>query len=526
SKKPVLASIAEINPILLQGKIEIESDLYEKSSLNRFEKRLQAEGMCAYVNAPLLTQGKLIGTLSLAANTPDAFSEINIEIIREAAHQLAIAIQSTRLLEETRRRALHLQVGAEIARDIARAKDLDELINTAVNLVRDRFGFYHAGIFLVDEKREYAVLKAATGKAGQKMLEHGHQLKVGEVGIVGYVTGTGTPRIALDVGADAVHFKNPFLPETRSEMALPLKIGTHVIGALDVQSKQPAAFDNDDIATLHTMADQLTIAFENTRLYLTATRRADELNVLMRLGHAISANLNLNTILETTYQCVGNLMPNDAFWIASYKSGDTHYHYLLKIDQEIRYSFPDHSSIEKGLGGCTIQNKTPMRFNSRSEPRPFTQVHYGDSTPVESVICVPLLLGGQVIGAMSTQSYTPNAFTQSELNLLQKLAEPVAIALQNSQLFEATRRQLEELTLLHAIANAGTEATTEDTLIERVTTIIGNTLYPTYPGRPDNFGIMMVDEDAGVVKTHPSYRGIHSICQIGDGITGKVAQDG
>ena len=135
------------------------------------------------------------------------------------------------------RRAAQLQVAAEIARDTSATRGLDELLNHAVNLVRDRFGFYHAGIFLVDERGEYAVLHAATGEAGAAMLKQGHRLKVDEVGIVGYVTGVGQPRIALDVGADAVHFKNPLLPETRSELALPLKVGERVIGALDVQSQ-------------------------------------------------------------------------------------------------------------------------------------------------------------------------------------------------------------------------------------------------------------------------------------------------
>jgi putative methionine-R-sulfoxide reductase with GAF domain len=97
-------------------------------------------------------------------------------------------------------------------------------------LIRERFGFYHAGIFLVDERGEYAVLRAATGEVGRQMLERGHKLKVGEVGIVGYAASTGQPHIAPAVDADAVHFKNPLLPETRSEMALPLKVGERVIG--------------------------------------------------------------------------------------------------------------------------------------------------------------------------------------------------------------------------------------------------------------------------------------------------------
>ena len=112
----------------------------------------------------------------------------------------------------------------------------------------------------MDTFGEYAILQAANSVGGQRMLERQHKLKVGQVGIVGYVTGQGKPRIALDVGADAVYFDNPDLPDTRSEMAVPLTIGEKVIGALDVQSEKQSAFNDEDIAVLTTMADQVAIA--------------------------------------------------------------------------------------------------------------------------------------------------------------------------------------------------------------------------------------------------------------------------
>lgn len=165
------------------------------------------------------------------------------------------------------RRSTQLQVSAEVARDAASIRDLDVLLSQTVNLIRDRFGFYHAGIFLVDPRREYAILRAATGDAGRSMLDQKHRLKVGEVGIVGAVCSTGEPRISLDVGDDAIHFRNPLLPETRSEMALPLRSGRQVIGAIDVQSTQQSAFDEQDVAVLQSMADQLAVAIENARLF-------------------------------------------------------------------------------------------------------------------------------------------------------------------------------------------------------------------------------------------------------------------
>jgi GAF domain-containing protein len=162
----------------------------------------------------------------------------------------------------------------------ARLRNLDELLRQATRLISQRFGFYHVGIFLLDERGDYAVLRAASSDGGQRMLARGHRLKVGQVGIVGYVTATSQPRIASDVDEDTEFFNNPDLPLTHSEMALPLIIGRKVLGALDVQSTEEAAFSEEDITTLKVLADQLAIAIENARLFtenqaaLDAARRA------------------------------------------------------------------------------------------------------------------------------------------------------------------------------------------------------------------------------------------------------------
>jgi len=178
------------------------------------------------------------------------------------------------------RRTAQLEAAAHVARRAAEIRDVDVLLNETVRLISDRFGFYHAGIFLVDDAGEYAVLRAASSEGGQRMLARGHRLAVGKVGIVGYVAGTGKPRIALDVGADAVFFDNPDLPLTRSEMALPLKVGERVIGVLDVQSVEPAAFTEEDVSVLQTLADQIALAIENARLLEESHRTLEELERL------------------------------------------------------------------------------------------------------------------------------------------------------------------------------------------------------------------------------------------------------
>jgi len=164
------------------------------------------------------------------------------------------------------RKTEQLRATSYIARKTAEVQDLDTLLNTVANLVTDQFGFYHTGIFLMNETGDHVVLQAASSEGGRQMMERGHSLTVGTQGIVGYVAAQKKPRIALDVGEDAIFFNNPDLPMTRSEVALPLLIRNRVLGVLDIQSDKPQAFGSEDIDVLQTLSDQIAIGIENTRL--------------------------------------------------------------------------------------------------------------------------------------------------------------------------------------------------------------------------------------------------------------------
>ena len=183
----------------------------------------------------------------------------------------------TRQLE---RRSLQLQTAAEVARDITTSQDLEELLQAAVNLINQRFGYYNVGVFLVDDVGEYAHLRAASGELGNKLLQQEIHLRVGEEGIIGYVTRYGEARLASDVSVDTLFYREPLLPDTHSEVALPLRSGGNVIGALDVQSVRAKAFDQDDIVILQTLADQLAIAIENTQLVSQLQETLRETNLL------------------------------------------------------------------------------------------------------------------------------------------------------------------------------------------------------------------------------------------------------
>lgn len=164
------------------------------------------------------------------------------------------------------RKTEQLRATSYIARRSAEVQDLETLLNTLAHLITDQFGFYHTGIFLINESGNQVVLQAASSEGGQRMIERGYSLSIGAHDIIGYVAAQKKPRIALDAGTDAVFFSNPDLPLTRSEVALPLMIRNKVLGVLNIQSDKPQAFSPDDIDVLQTLSDQVAIAIENARL--------------------------------------------------------------------------------------------------------------------------------------------------------------------------------------------------------------------------------------------------------------------
>ena len=236
----------------------------------------------AQVNNPLQwiinTAPLFLGLFAYAAGArQDRVESLNKSLKSRLEERAALITElegvKAQLQQTVNRQLIQLKTAAEVAREALTIGDMATLLEQTAHLISDRFGFYHTGIFLLDAKREYAVLRAASSLGGQRMLARQHKLRVGEVGIVGYVAGKGAPRIALDVGADAVYFDNPDLPQTSSEMALPLIVQGAVIGVLDVQSTQTQAFSDEDVKILQTLADQIALAIENARL-LNETREA------------------------------------------------------------------------------------------------------------------------------------------------------------------------------------------------------------------------------------------------------------
>ncbi|HSR34148.1 MAG TPA: GAF domain-containing protein [Anaerolineae bacterium] len=411
--------------------------------------------------------------------------------LEEWGRQLEVKVDDrTRELAEAstqmQRRALQLQASAEVARAIASVRDIDRLLPQITQLISERFGWYHVGIFLLDEADEYAVLRAANSTGGQRMLARRHRLKVGERGIVGYVTGTGQPRIALDVGQDAVFFDNPELPNTRSEMALPLAVGGHIIGALDVQSTEAAAYDEEDVALLRILADQVAIAIDNARLFEQTQEALDE----VRTVHRQYIHREWTKVVAEQRDLVGEYR----------RSG------IPSLDEpwpsEMVPSFQGAGSVVQSKPGATLSSDMD---GARAHSEGVTSDRSGEIDSADlagtaitgspgTALAAPIRYRDQVIGVLDLiETGDFRQWTEDELALVQAVSDQVGLALENARLFADTQRRAEQLATINRIGLT----ITSDLDLEGVL----NALYEQIRHMldVDSFYVALYDADTGTI---------------------------
>jgi GAF domain-containing protein len=297
------------------------------------------------------------------------------------------------------RRAAQLKAVTELSESIAQLQDLNEIFPATTRLISERFGFYHVGIFLVDQAHEFAILQAANSEGGKRMLERNHRLRLG-VGVVGFSAQTGQPRIALDVGADAVFFNNPDLPDTRSEVALPMKVKAETIGVLDVQSMEAGAFSSEDLQVLTALANQVSIALENAKL-LTEARAA-----LMQVQEVY------NEFTRAEWSRTIGQTEQPGF---RYQTG------RIEMLEKALQSSEVVSAVQRGE---VMSNQN----NGSKEKR--------------AAVAVPVKLRGEVIGILHIESHDPlKQWQADEVSLVQAVAERAAFAMENARLFQDARRR-------------------------------------------------------------------------------------
>jgi GAF domain-containing protein len=343
--------------------------------------------------------------------------------------------ERTRDLEQ---RAVQLATAAEVGRAAASMLEADQLIREVVELIRERFGLYYVGLFLVEEAGagvpveesagEWAMLQAGTGEAGRAMLARGHRIRVGE-GMIGWSVAQGQPRVAQLAEEDAVRLATAELPDTRSEAALPLRSRGRVLGALSVQHTQPGVFDEDTMAVLQTMADQVAVALENARLFSES-----------------------QAALESAQRAYGEL--SRAAW-----------NELLRPRTDWGYRYAQ-------------QTVAPVDGMWRPEMLQAGQTGeiVGGDGDGDSSLAIPLKVRDQVVGVLGFRKGEGNAWTDEEAELLQSFVTQLEAALESARLYQETQQRAVQEQLTSEITTRMRETLDVDTVLRTAIREMGTVL--------------------------------------------------
>ncbi len=341
-----------------------------------------------------------IGILARTLNSMTSALRGSIQTLEQRVRDRTSALEAA--TRQANRRASQFEAITQVTRAISAVRNLRDLMPLVTSVISQQFNYYHVGIFLSDENHEYTYLIAANSEGGQHMLDRHHRLKIGEQGIVGRVAQTGETRVARSVGKDSVYFDNPDLPGTKSEVALPLRSGDRIVGVLDVQSTEEDAFSAEDLDVLAVLADQVSLAIDNTRLFETTRRSLAESETLYRQ------------------------------YVRGAWDRMTHEEELAGY----RYT---------SLGAVPLHRLPSGRIEDEPVDTPATS--HGNR------LSVPIRLRDEIIGELQVQGPEGSAWDEEQQALMQAVADRVALSMENARLFDETARRAERERLVTEISS-------------------------------------------------------------------------
>jgi diguanylate cyclase (GGDEF)-like protein/putative nucleotidyltransferase with HDIG domain len=407
----------------------------------------------AAVGVPVRHADRFAGVLSVFLDSEEGFTKADTELLSLLASPAALIIENGRLVEIQRRRLQQAETITEVGRTITAILDLDALLSRVVDLIADHFGYYFVHVFEVDSEAGRAAFKAGTGFGGQIFKEQPLSLKIGEEGIVGWVAGAGEPLIANDVDKEPRYYFHPALADTRSELAVPIRLRDEVVGVLDVQSEERGAFDESDLATLETLADQLAVAMENARLYEQEQKRSRELSILLDAAQALASSLDLQEVLETIARKAKELTKADGTRIHLIQPDGKTLEPLVVLEDEAERILAVSLQVGAGvIGHVAASGVSEIVNHAEHDPRAI-QVPGTPDEP-QSLLCAPLVSKAEVIGVMTLSLAGDREFKEASLPLVTSLASQAATAIEKARLYEETKR-LAATDLLTGLWNRG-----------------------------------------------------------------------
>ncbi|MEX2161773.1 MAG: GAF domain-containing protein [Anaerolineales bacterium] len=518
----------EVTPLsenlALNGVIEkirpVQISLDEPGLAAKHKSAFKKAGVATILLLPLMAQSKTLGLVELQETRGMRhFTDREIYLAQTLCHQAAAAIENARLFEATRRQLQELSLLHQVSLAGTDATNENELIERTTQLIRADLFPDNFGVLLLNHDGSQLLVHPS--------YEAGKPLKALTIplgrGITGQVASLGMPLRVADIRQEPNYLG--YDEDTRSELCVPMKIGERVVGVINAESREPDHFTERDERLLLTLSGQLASGIERLRNAAAEHRRAKQLSILNKLTGEMSGVLDRDRLFKVVVERLNKEM--------SYVSTDISLveeetqEYVIAAVSGTFASLVSESGYRQpfgvGLLDRAARTGEVVVANNVHEQPEYNLVAGHEA--INSELIIPIKIYKRVVALLNIESNRLNAFDHHEVEALSTLCEQISIALEGINLFDSTRRQLQELTVLHAITHAAVNAKSEAELLERATEIIGDSLYP------DQFGFLMLDEGAQTLVVDQSYRGITAETKkrtvpLAQGVAGRVAATG
>ena len=467
----MIGYVAEIGSELVANDVTQETRYQSVDSL----AATQAE-----VVIPLKVENRIFGVLDIQSDIRNAFDDDDLLVLRALADNIAIAIESTRLLQGVQKQAEQLTAVSDVSRAITHILDTDELLQKIVNLIHERFNFPYVHLYTVDPVQHQITFKAGSGSRTHLYAEAGVSFDINShEGILSWVAQNQQTKRVGDVKKEPLFLQAPVLPLVEgSEMVVPLSFGQQILGVLDLQSDQKNAFSDEDQQLMETLADNLAIAIRNARLYRSEKWRRQVAESLRDVAGLLSDNIALEDVLGAILEKLHQNLPCDiaGIWLfennqsekPSSRTDNLHLAAFKTSDSDI---FPE------GPLGQLISHPDDWIKTALSQKEPIIRKVDEPIGPVAilydfpqdySAIAAPLSTGEEVMGILTMIHHTPGRYGSESQKITSAFASYAAIAINNNRLYAKSQEQAWISTILLQVANAIQSLTNLDELTNTI----------------------------------------------------------
>ncbi|HEX7400652.1 MAG TPA: GAF domain-containing protein, partial [candidate division Zixibacteria bacterium] len=420
----------------------------QEDQLNSLEKQLlplRKKGEAILI--PFTIGNRTLGVVGAGVREAGKLNFENLNLCRSIASQAAFAVENSLLYKDVKQKAEEVSSLYEVGQRLSSILDLDELLEQILKVVVESFGYLNCAILLVDKRSQELYIKAAHGFSGDHI--RNLRIKIGQEGITGWAAKTGEPLVVGDVSRETRYVAGK--EGCRSEIAVPLKLKGEIIGVLDAESEKLFAFGDKDIRILSQLASQIAVVLENSRLFSEERKSNLKLALINDVGRKVVSTLNLDKLLESTIEVIQLSLKYDniSLFLADGTGGDLILKSYYGKSGDIVQPGYRHKKGMGMVGKAAEGGKTILCNDVTQEPSYIPAI-----ADTLSELCVPIKSGKTVVGVLDVESISKNMFDQQDVAVLETIADLLASAIKNTQLYNDTRRKAWRLELVDQINRA------------------------------------------------------------------------